>query len=34
MQIVVRRFEDAVALRIGRAFEQARGGVVRRPPGL
>ena len=28
MQIVVRRFDDALALRIGRAFERARGGLV------
>jgi aspartyl-tRNA(Asn)/glutamyl-tRNA(Gln) amidotransferase subunit A len=25
MQIIVRRFDDALALRIGRAFEKARG---------
>lgn len=34
MQIIVRRFDDALALRIGRAFEVARGGLVSRPPGL
>lgn len=34
MQIVVRRFDDPLALRIGRAFEKARGGLVERPPGL
>lgn len=34
MQIVARRFGDALALRIGRAFERARGGLVQRPPGL
>jgi len=34
MQIVVRRYQDATALRIGRAFERARGGLVKRPPGL
>lgn len=28
IQIVVRRFDDALALRIGRAFERARGGLV------
>ena len=25
LQIIVRRFDDALALRIGRAFEKARG---------
>ena len=34
MQIVVRRFDDARALRIGRAFERARGGLVEPPDGL
>ncbi len=34
IQIVVRRFDDPLALRIGRAFEKARGGLVQRPPGL
>lgn len=34
LQIITRRFDDAVALRIGRAFECARGGLVQRPPGL
>ncbi len=34
MQIVVRRFDDPLALRIGRAFETARGELVHRPPGL
>lgn len=34
MQIIVRRFDDALALRIGHAFEQARGGLVQRPAGL
>lgn len=34
IQIVVRRFDDPLALRIGRALERARGGLVRRPPGL
>ena len=34
MQIVVRRFDDPLALRIGRAFEKERGGLVQRPPGL
>ncbi len=29
LQIVVRRFDDALALRIGRAFEQARGAFPR-----
>jgi aspartyl-tRNA(Asn)/glutamyl-tRNA(Gln) amidotransferase subunit A len=33
MQIVVRRFDDSLALRIGRAFEKARDGLVQRPPG-
>ncbi len=28
MQIVVRRFDDALALRVGRAFERTRGGFV------
>ncbi|NIA69378.1 amidase [Pelagibius litoralis] len=32
MQVVVRRFDDPLALRIGRAFEKARGGLVQRPP--
>jgi aspartyl-tRNA(Asn)/glutamyl-tRNA(Gln) amidotransferase subunit A len=34
MQIIVRRFDDALALRIGRAVERARSPLVRRPPGL
>ena len=34
MQIVARRFDDPLALRIGRAFEKARGGLVERPLGL
>ncbi len=34
MQIVVRRFDDARALRIGRAFERARGGLVGPSDGL
>lgn len=34
LQIVTRRFDDALALRIGRAFERARGTLVPRPPGL
>ena len=34
MQIVVRRFDDPLALRIGRAFETTRDGLVERPPGL
>jgi aspartyl-tRNA(Asn)/glutamyl-tRNA(Gln) amidotransferase subunit A len=31
LQIVVRRFDDALALRIGRAFEKARGEFPRPP---
>jgi aspartyl-tRNA(Asn)/glutamyl-tRNA(Gln) amidotransferase subunit A len=34
MQVMVRRFDDALALRIGRAFETARGGLFTAPPGL
>ncbi len=34
MQIVTRLFDDALALRIGRAFEKMRGGFVQRPEGL
>lgn len=34
LQIVVRPFDDPLALRIGRAFETARGKLVHRPPGL
>lgn len=34
MQIVVRRFDDPLALRIGRAFEKTRGGLVQRPSEL
>ncbi len=34
MQVVVRRYDDALALRIGRAFEKARGGLVERPAEL
>lgn len=33
LQIVVRRFEDALALRIGRALEVARGGLFEPPEG-
>ncbi|MDW6022652.1 amidase [Mesorhizobium sp. BAC0120] len=33
LQIVVRRFNDALALRIGRAFEVARGGLFEPPAG-
>ena len=32
LQILVPRFDDAMALRIGRAFEKARGGDPMRPP--
>ena len=32
MQIVARRFDDALVLRIGRAFERMHGILVRRPP--
>ena len=32
LQIVVRRFDDALALRIGQAFEQARGAFPLPPP--
>ena len=31
LQIVVRRFDDPLALRIGRAFEQARGAFPKPP---
>jgi aspartyl-tRNA(Asn)/glutamyl-tRNA(Gln) amidotransferase subunit A len=34
LQIVVRRFDDTLALRIGRAFEIARGGLFRAPAGF
>lgn len=34
MQIVVRCFDDPLALRIGRTFERARGGLVHKPPNL
>jgi aspartyl-tRNA(Asn)/glutamyl-tRNA(Gln) amidotransferase subunit A len=34
LQIIVRRFDEGLALRIGRAFELARGGLVARPAGL
>lgn len=34
LQVMVRRFADPLALRIGRAFERVRGGLVSRPPGL
>jgi aspartyl-tRNA(Asn)/glutamyl-tRNA(Gln) amidotransferase subunit A len=33
VQIVVSKFKDAKALRIGQALERARGGLVRVPPG-
>ncbi len=33
LQVVVRRFGDALALRIGRALEIRRGGLFVRPPG-
>lgn len=32
LQIVVRKFDDAKALRIGRAFERQRGGLFSAPP--
>lgn len=34
IQIVVRQFDDALALRIGRALERMRDGLVRQPPEL
>lgn len=34
LQIVVRKFDDALALRIGRALEKQRGGLFMRPPGF
>lgn len=34
LQVIVRRFDDPLALRIGRAFETAQGDATRRPPGL
>jgi aspartyl-tRNA(Asn)/glutamyl-tRNA(Gln) amidotransferase subunit A len=34
LQIVTRRYGDALALRIGRTLERARGTLVLRPPGL
>jgi Asp-tRNA(Asn)/Glu-tRNA(Gln) amidotransferase A subunit family amidase len=38
LQILVRRFDDAMALRIGRAFEKARGEdpmhPIRLQPGI
>ena len=34
LQIVVRRFDDPLALRIGRAFERLRGGLVEVPVGV
>jgi len=33
LQIVVRRFEEPLALRIGRALERKRGGLFEPPPG-
>jgi aspartyl-tRNA(Asn)/glutamyl-tRNA(Gln) amidotransferase subunit A len=34
LQIVVKRFDDPLALRIGRAFEKARGAFPKPPQGL
>jgi aspartyl-tRNA(Asn)/glutamyl-tRNA(Gln) amidotransferase subunit A len=34
LQIVVRRFDDPLALRIGRTLEREAGFVVRTPPGF
>nr|WP_245464949.1 amidase [Mesorhizobium sp. M1E.F.Ca.ET.045.02.1.1] len=34
LQIVVRKFDDALALRIGRTLERERGGLFVPPPGL
>lgn len=34
LQIIVRRFEDATALRIGRALEKKRGTLFEPPPGF
>lgn len=34
LQIVTRRFDDALALRVGHALEHARGGLVKHPANL
>lgn len=34
LQIVVKRFDDALALRIGRTLERERGGLFAPPPGI
>jgi aspartyl-tRNA(Asn)/glutamyl-tRNA(Gln) amidotransferase subunit A len=34
LQVVVRKFDDPLSLRIGRALEKARGGLYRTPPSL
>lgn len=34
LQVVVKRFDDALALRIGRTLERERGGLFVPPPGL
>ncbi len=34
LQIIVRKFDDALALRIGRALERERGGLFMAPPGF